>query len=220
MWLGSNNSSENGLWYRSPWFPDLLVHSIATPSLTWSPFTSTVDDLSWIRSVLGEEGPISESEEKPEMKIYNEIREQTLKREYRVVCSDMKDLLQDRILKHLSVMKSELMMTCLPVKVDNIECKMTPKVKDNIIQAWRRIGMYGKKTPFVARFDEYGRQLPDEIKINTLKGMDIKIVDPKDYGDFYLEFTGIVPDKIITNHEDSKFTYKKDDSVFDEDLPF
>mgnify|MGYP001855382524 FL=1 len=48
--------------------------------------------------------------------------------------------------------------------------------------------MYGKKTPFVARFDEYGRRLEDEIKIDTMRGMDIKIVDPDIYGQNYLVF--------------------------------
>ena len=55
--------------------------------------------------------------------------------------------------------------------------------------------MYGKKTPFVACFDEYGRRLPDEVKIDTIRGMDIKIVDPDTYGNNYLVFEAVVPEK-------------------------
>ena len=65
-------------------------------------------------------------------------------------------------------------------------------VKQNIIIAYKKLHMYGKKLPFIARFDEYGKRLSDEVKIETLKGMNIQIVDSEDYGDFYLEFKGIV----------------------------
>ena len=60
------------------------------------------------------------------------------------------------------------MLQCAPYKITNIECKMTPNVKTNLINAYRRVNMYGKKTPFIARFDEYGRRLPDEVKIDTI----------------------------------------------------
>ena len=214
MWPDSDNSSKDDVWYKkSPWFLDPLSHSsVVTPSLTWTPPIYKTGGLSWNHNVLGEE-PILESEEEPEMKIYSDKKERTLEKEYRVICDSTRDLLQDRILKNLSIMKSKLMLACMPVRVDKIECKMTPAVKNNIVQAWRRLGMYGKKTPFVACFDEYGRRLSDEIKIETLRGMTIQIVDPKDYGELYLEFKGIIP------YEPS-YTYKKDDSVFDEDLPF
>ena len=115
-------------------------------------------------------------------------------RRYAVACSHEPDLSQDRILRSISMMKSKLMMQCAPVKVENIECKMTPAVKNNIVMAYKKLAMYGKKTPFVARFDEYGRRLPDEIKIDTMKGMTIKIVDPVEYGPCYLSFEGIVRD--------------------------
>ena len=67
--------------------------------------------------------------------------------------------------------------------------------------------MYGKKTPFVACFDEYGRRLPDEIKIDTLRGMDIKIVDPGTYGNNYLVF-----EAVCLEEKKNKVTY--------DDLPF
>ena len=109
-------------------------------------------------------------------------------------------------------MKSRLMMQCAPVKVENIECKMTPAVKENIIKAYKKLEMYGKKTPFVARFDEYGRRLPDEIKIDVMRGMTIKIVNPDDYNPYYIEFEGKVHDPMM---------YKPDwDYKYDYDTPF
>lgn len=121
-------------------------------------------------------------------------------REYTVACSYEPDLAQDRILKSLSMMKGKLMMQCAPVHLKNIECKMTPAVKHNIITAYKRLERYGKKTPFVARFDEYGRRLPDEIKIETMQGMEIKIVDPLEYGTHFLEFKGVVHDLFKTDY--------------------
>lgn len=119
---------------------------------------------------------------------------------YTITCSDKKDLSQENILKNLSTIKARLMMAfaqaCVPI--ERIECKMTPAIKHNIITAYKRLEMYGKKRPFVACFDEYGRRLPDDTRIDTLKGMTIKIVDPMDYGDNYLEFKGIADNYIHT----------------------
>lgn len=105
---------------------------------------------------------------------------------YTVMCCNHDDLSQAKILKCISVIKAKLMFECMPYSVENIKCKMSPTVKNNIILAYRRLSMYGKKTPFVARFDEYGRRLDDEIKIDTMRGMDIEIVDPEIFGEDYL----------------------------------
>lgn len=129
-----------------------------------------------------------------EMEINSRADHENRCKRYAVTCKQKDDLVQERILKCLSIMKSKLMMQCAPVAIHNIECKMTPSVKDNIINAYRKISMYGKKTPFVARFDEYGRRLSDDIRIDTLQGMTIKIVDPEIYGEYFLEFEGIVRD--------------------------
>ncbi len=129
-------------------------------------------------------------------------------RKYAVTCDDMADLSQERILKTISAMKGTLMLKCSPVKVHNIVCKMTPQAKDNIVKACKRLTMYGKKTPFIARFDEYGRRLPDEVKIETLHGATIQIVDPAKYGPCFLSFEGIVKD--FFNHYVSE----------SEDIPF
>lgn len=124
-----------------------------------------------------------------------------------VVCREYKDLSSERILKSLSIMKSKLLMDSALIKIEKIECKMSPMVKNNIIKAYRKVSMYGKKTPFVACFDDYGRRLPDEIKIDTIRGVDLKIVNPMECGDNYLSFEVI----------GSK--YKSKGSIFD-DAPF
>ncbi len=147
-------------------------------------------------------------EDIPEMKIEEHREDNSDNRRYAVACHNYKDLSQERILKTLSIMKSKLMMECMPVHVKSIECKMSPMVKTNIINAYRKVSMYGKKTPFVARFDEYGRRLPDEIQIDTIRGVDLKIVDPDIYGENYLVFEAIIP----------TYEYNVTDSY--EDLPF
>lgn len=149
-------------------------------------------------------------EDIPEMNIEEYRDEKSFNHRYAVACHNYTDLSQERILKSISVMKSKLMMQCLPYRVDRIECKMSPMVKTNMINAYRRVNMYGKKTPFVACFDEYGRRLPDEVKIDTIRGMDIKIVDPATYGNNYLVFEAVVPGK----------EYVKTTSNDDLDLPF
>ena len=127
-------------------------------------------------------------EEIPEMKVEENREFGTFNYKYAVVCHNYEDLLEKNILKCISIMKAKLMMECMPYHVKNIQCRMSPMVKNNIIMAYRKLSMYGKKTPFVARFDEYGRRLEDEIKIDTMKGIDIKIVDPDIYGQNYLVF--------------------------------
>lgn len=114
------------------------------------------------------------------------------KTNYIISCEDETNLDQNHVLKTISSMKTKLFMMCLPIHVEYIECKMTSQVRQNIIIAYKKLHMYGKKLPFIARFDEYGKRLSDEVKIETLKGMNIQIVDSEDYGDFYLEFKGIV----------------------------
>lgn len=142
------------------------------------------------------------------MKVEEYREDSSFNRRYAVACHNYNDLSQERILKTLSVMKSKLMMECAPVYVKSIECKMSPMVKTNIINAYRKVSMYGKKTPFVAHFDEYGRRLPDEIQIDTIRGVDLKIVDPDVYGENYLVFEAITPlheYKVTNSYEDLPF---------------
>lgn len=134
------------------------------------------------------------TDEIPKMNMYKEEVPQHMGKRFAVNCKNPRDFELDKILKNLSIMKSRLMMECMPVHLRNIECKMTPQVKDNLIKAYKKCNMYGKSLPFVARFDEYGNRLSDQINIETLEGMTIQIVDPEHYGEFYLEFQGIVTD--------------------------
>lgn len=133
-------------------------------------------------------------DEIPEMNTHKEEVSQSMGKRYAVNCKNPRDFELNKILKNLSIMKSKLMMECMQVRLKNIECKMTPQVKDDLIKAYKKCNMYGKSLPFVARFDEYGNRLSDQINIETLKGMTIQIVDPEHYGEFYLEFQGIVTD--------------------------
>ena len=55
-------------------------------------------------------------------------------------------------------------------------------------------------------------RLPDEIQIDTIRGMDIKIVDPDVYGNNYLEFETIIPHHVCSENEE--FVFKRDDSIF------
>lgn len=133
-------------------------------------------------------------EDIPKMNIDASTSPKTFEKKYGVGCSNTVDLLPDRIIKNLSIMKSKLYFECAPYSVKRIECKMTPSVKNNIIMAYRKLNMYGKKTPFITCFDEYGRILEEQARIDTLQGMTITIVNPEDYGELYLEFTGVVID--------------------------
>ena len=149
-------------------------------------------------------------EDIPEMKVEESRVDMTDNYRYAVACHNYSDLSPERILKSLSIMKSKLMMECMPIRIEKIECKMSPMVKTNIINAYRKVSMYGKKTPFVACFDDYGRRLPDEIQIDTIRGMDLKIVDPDVYGENYLVFETIIPRR----KKEDAFTVKRDPSIF------
>ena len=80
--------------------------------------------------------------------------------------------------------------------------------------ASKKLKMYGKKRPIIARFDEYGNRLPDEIDLGTSQGITLKIVDPEKYGIFYFELKGIEFPRIEP-------TFEFEPSFIDEDdLPF
>ena len=124
-------------------------------------------------------------------------------------CDDKEDLTTDRILKTLSAVKGKLMLDVAPIHIRKIECSMTPAVRRNIIQAGKKLKMYGKKQPILARFDEYGNRLPDEIELDSTEGILLKIVNPEDYGSYYLEMKAI---------EFAKVDYKA--YRWEDDLPF
>lgn len=205
----SDGSVRDAIYRTTTYNPDAFASSIDIPSM-WPSRSFT--ELDWYK-LNGID--VRSEEEIPKMKTYKEKDPYSCGNRYAVACSHAPDLAQDRILKSLSMMKSKLMMQCAPVKVENIECKMTPAVKENIIMAYKKLEMYGKKTPFVARFDEFGRRLPDEIKIDVMRGMTIKIVDPDDYNPYYIEFEGKVHDPMMYK-PGWDYGYKIDP----EDVPF
>lgn len=138
-----------------------------------------------------------------DVKVYKERR--PYGNEYAVTCDNPRDLSTEYILKNLSKIKGKLMMVCAPVHVNHFECRMTPEVKNNIVMAYKKLNMYGKEPPIIARFDDYGNRLPDKINIDTIRGMDLKIVDPEDYGPCYLEIKALVescePERYITEED-------------------
>lgn len=109
------------------------------------------------------------------------------KNECITICKNLEDLSVTRILQTLSAVKGRLMLDLSPKKVVKLECSMTPLIKQNIITASKKLKMYGKTRPIVARFDDWGNRLPDEINLGTSEGITLKIVDPEEYGEFYLE---------------------------------
>ena len=188
-------ANPSGPSYYSPsWGRDITASSLSSG---WSSgpvglppelLASTMEAYDWDKIMK------TVTDEIPKMNMYKEEVPQHMGKRFAVNCKNPRDFELDKILKNLSIMKSRLMMECMPVHLKNIECRMTPQVKDNLKKKKKKCNMYGKSLPFVARFDEYGNRLSDQINIETLEGMTIQIVDPEHYGEFYLEFQGIVTD--------------------------
>lgn len=193
MWTSSISSlSESITWDTTNDYKFGFGRSWVAPAYNADTNIFTLDAPSFYQSDIYSN--ISSEVDIPKMKFEEYKDDKFCNHRYAVSCNCESDLAQERILKSISIMKSRLMMLCAPYMVKNIECKMTPSVKNNIINAYRKVNMYGKKTPFVACFDEYGRRLSDNIKIDTMRGMDIKIVDPTSYGNNYLVFEAIIPE--------------------------
>lgn len=155
-------------------------------------------------------------EESEEYKDVEVVRRQSHNRgEHIVACFNEKDLSTENVLKTLSAIKGKLMIDVAPIHLKKIECSITPQVRKNIVAASKRLKMYGKKRPIIARFDEYGNRLPDEIDIGTSGGITLKIIDPKEHGDFYIELKGVEFPKIDYSTADWDSTY-----ISEDDLPF
>lgn len=134
--------------------------------------------------------------------------------EHIVACYDEKDLSIENVLKTLSAIKGKLMIDAVPIHINTIECSITPQVRQNIVTASKKLKMYGKKKPIIARFDEYGNRLPNEIDLGTSQGITLKIVDPEKYGKFYIELKGIEFPKIEPTFEFEPSFIDKDDLPF------
>lgn len=151
-----------------------------------------------------------ESEEESKV---NVVRKKSYnKDEHIVACCDEKDLAIENILKTLSAIKGKLMIDIAPIHIKTIECSITPQVRQNIAAASKKLKMYGKKRPIIARFDEYGNRLPDEIDIGTAQGITLKIIDPDKYGKYYIELKGIE----FPHREYNPMSFEVDS----DDLPF
>lgn len=111
--------------------------------------------------------------------------------EHIMACQNRDDLLVENILTTLSAVKAKLMFNIAAIHVQCVECSVTPKVKDNIVLASKKLKSYGKEAPIVACFDEYGKRLPDQIEIGDMSGITLKIVDPEEYGEYYYELKAI-----------------------------
>ena len=167
---------------------------------------------SWSKSDYDKMRKYFESEEERSVNIVR--KESYNSGEHIVACCDEKDLSIENVLKTLSAIKGKLMIDIAPIHIKTIECSITPQVRQNIVTASKKLKMYGKKRPIIARFDEYGNRLPDEIDLGTPQGITLKIVDPEKYGRFYFELRGIEFPRIEP-------TFEFEPSFIDEDdLPF
>ena len=155
------------------------ARSIYYPSKHWEPYSTTLDYEDFMKKIGKEE------EAKVKVNVENS------RGKYVCCVKDTPDLLPERILVTLSAIKGRLMMEVAPIHIKEFQCSMTPAVRKNIIQASKRARMYGKKMPIIARFDEYGRPLPEQIEINDSPGVNLRILDPADYGELYLELVAI-----------------------------
>lgn len=126
--------------------------------------------------------------------------------EHIFACQNKEDLSIDNILTTLSAVKCRLMFDVAPIHVKEIICSVTPKVRDNILKASKKLKMYGKRMPIVACFDEYGKRLDDKIEIGAVSGITLKVVDPDVYREYYYELKAIeFPNTEYISMEDLPF---------------
>lgn len=142
-----------------------------------------------------------------------DIHSKEANRNHIVYCENEKDLSSGNILLTLSAMKGRLMYDIMPIAIQGLECKMTPAVKQQLIEASKRLRRYGKKSPIIPRFDEYGKRLPDEIEIGDHRGIQISIVDPAYKGNLHLELIAKEFDLVEDTHNQSWSTYGYGDDV-------
>lgn len=175
------------------------------PSEHWDPYSTTLSYEDFMKKIEKEE------ESKVQVKVEN------FKGKYVCCVKDTPNLLPEKVLVTLSAVKGRLMMEIAPTRIKEFQCSMTPAVRKNIIQASKRNRMYGKKMPIIARFDEYGRPLPEQIEINDSPGVNLRILDPADYGELYLELVAIeFPNNEYETIRDWTYT----GGFFEEGVPF
>lgn len=122
---------------------------------------------------------------------YNEWGKYEKIKPYAIVhCNVSRDLMPNTILDTLSILKGNLMRELCTNKVKKVECHMTPAVKANLIQAYKRLEMYGKEMPFIPCCTDMAELLPARLDLEDMKGIEVHIVDPADNGEFYLDLKG------------------------------
>ena len=198
--------------------PPSWVYEPSLTSTPWTTTSTTLRDFDWkdhpdlidrFMPEVKEVKAVSSTEKTPEGTAHM------------VTCRDKDNLSAENILKNLSAIKGKLMLDIAPIHIKHIECYMTPTVKDNIVKASKRLKMYGKKRPIIARFDEYGRRLPDEITIDTMEGMTVHIVDPESYGEFYFALRAVeFPTSTYTTTNWGTGGYVLSGDIFTDDVPF
>lgn len=178
------------------------ARSIYYPPKHWEPYSTTLDYEDFMRQIGKEE----------EAKV--KVNVENFKGKHVCCVRETLDLLPERILITLSAIKGRLMMEVAPIHIKEFQCSMTPAVRKNIIQASKRARMYGKKMPIIARFDEYGRPLPEQIEINDSPGVNLRILNPDDYGELYLELVAIeFPSDVYKTTRDLTYTGEFDGDV-------
>lgn len=175
------------------------------PPTHWEPYSTTLEYEDFMKKIRKEE----------EAKV--KVNIEHLKGRYVCCVKDTPDLLPEKILITLSAVKGRLMMEVAPIHIKEFQCSMTPAVRKNIIQASKRNRMYGKKMPIIARFDEYGNPLPEQIEINDSPGVSLRILDPADYGELYLELVAI---EFPNNEYETVRDWTYTGGFIDEDIPF
>ena len=182
--------------------------TIYYPSKHWEPYSTTLDYEDFMRQIGKEE----------EAKV--KVNVENFKGKHVCCVRETLDLLPERILITLSAVKDRLMMEVAPIHIKEFQCSMTPAVRKNILQASKRNRMYGKKMPIIARFDEYGRPLPEQIEINDAPGVNIRILDPADYGELYFEMVAIEFPNTEYTLRNGPYDFSELDSKWVDDVPF
>ena len=169
---------------------DTLTYYPPTTGWQSGPYKTSITAEDWSK-VFSWEEMMKKLGKEEEGKVNVISKKSADKHEHIVCCEDMIDLSVERVLTTLSAVKGRLMFEIAPIHIKEIQCKMTPMVKSHIIESSKKLKMYGKKTPIVPSFDEYGNRLPDQIEIGDSHGITVQIVDPKTYGDVYFELKAI-----------------------------
>lgn len=133
-----------------------------------------------------------------------------------ICCEDERDLAEEWVLKTLSAIKGKMMLDVAPVHIQQLECRMTPLVRKNIINASKKLKMYGKDMPIIARFDEYGNELPSEIRLCGESGITLVILDPEVNGKLYLELVAREFPSVDYTPKTNQITWVEDPSIFEE----